>query len=119
MWLTEINYSNRTEAKLTILFEHGYEFLVLFLRGILSSPLNCVFEVPSHHCNRRGHSSPEHCVLYRTVNKSTGTTAAEIKLQLRKIFLNTKKVYLKRACCVIQLKTRPPAKFLILFQMLI
>lgn len=119
MWLTEINYSNRTETKLNILFEHRYEFLVLFLWGILFSPLYLVFEVLSHCCNRRGHSSLEHCVLYRAVNKSIRTTGAEIKLQLCKIF-NTKKACLKRVGCVIQPKTRRPlAKFMILFQMLI
>lgn len=96
MWLTEINYSNKTESKLTILFEHRYAFLVLFLRGILSSPLYLVFEVPSHCCNRRGHSSLEHCVLYRAVNKSIRTIAREIKLQLCvKYFLTLKRHVLK------------------------
>lgn len=69
-----------------------------------------------HTIATEGHSLLEHCVLCRAVNKSLRTTAAEIELQLYKIFLNTKKACLKRVCCVIQQKTRPLAKFLILLQ---
>lgn len=60
-WLTGINYSNRTEPKLTILFECRYEFLVLFLRGILPSPLYLIFYVPSHCCKRRSFSPGTLC----------------------------------------------------------
>lgn len=115
MWLTGINYSNRTEPNLTILFECRYEFLVLLLKGILPSPLYLVFYAPSH-LQLKIILSLEHCVLCRAVNKSIRTTAAEIELQLYKVFLNTKKACLKRVCCVIQQKTRPLAKFFILFQ---
>lgn len=97
MWQTKINYSNRTEHKLTILFEQGYEFLALSLRGIPSSPLYLVFEVPLRRCNSRGHSSLEHCVLHRAVNRSLRTATAEIKLQLCQIFLKTKKARRKSA----------------------
>lgn len=72
-----------------------------------------------HTVATEGHSALERCVLCRAVNKSIKTTAADIELHLGKVFLNTKKVCLKRVCWVIQQKTRPLATLLILFRMLI
>lgn len=104
MWLTGINYYNKTEPKLTILFECRYELLVLFLRGFC--PPHFISSFTYHHTiATEGHSPLEQCVLCRAVNKSMRTTAAEIELQLYKIFLNTKKAHLKRVCCVIQHET--------------
>lgn len=116
MWLTGINYFNKTEPKLTILFECRYELLVLFLRGFC--PPHFISSFTYHHTiATEGHSPLEQCVLCRAVNKSMRTTAAEIELQLYKIFLNSKRHILKEYA--VWYNTKPLAKFSILFQKLI